>query len=93
MWQLNVVVIPKIMAYWKDVAYNSLHYDVLEVKGIEEKHKNDPKKCCQELFEKWLCAHKSGDTKTWESLLAQLKNVEELTSAVEEISKELTSNK
>ena len=93
MWQLNDMVIPRIMGYWKDVAYSSLHYDVYEVKAIEEKCKNDPKKCCQELFEKWLCVHKPGDAKTWESLLTQLKKVEELTSATEEILKELTSNK
>ena len=89
MWQLNKIVIPKIMAYWKDVAYNSLHYDVPKVQAIAGKHQDDPKKCCQELFEGWLCMHKEGDSKSWETLLKKLKEVEEITGLVEKISKEL----
>ena len=89
MWELNKIVIPKIKAHWKDVAYNSLHYDIPEVKAIAEKHQNDPKKCCQELFERWLCMHKEGDSKSWEALFQKLKEVDEITAVVEEISKEL----
>ena len=78
------------MAYWKDVAYISLQYDVPKVRAIEEKHKSDPKKCCQELFEEWVCMRRTGDLKTWITLLTRLKEVEELTAVVEEISEELT---
>ena len=78
------------MAQWKDIAYISLQYDVPKVRAIEEKHKSDPKKCCQELFEEWMCTYRTGDSKTWENLLTQLKQVEELTAVVEEISEKLT---
>ena len=43
MWQVNNMVVPLIMAYWEDVAYNSLHYDIPTVEGIDVKHKSDPK--------------------------------------------------
>ena len=44
MWQENKIVVPRIMAYWEDVAYNSLHYDIPTVEGIDVTHKSDPKK-------------------------------------------------
>lgn len=91
MWELSKILIPKIQAHWKDVAYISLHYDVPKVKSIEEKHQNYPKKCCCELFEDWLCTCKEDDSKTWETLLKQLKEVEELTASVEEIFQKLIS--
>ena len=79
----------KVKAYWKDVAYISLHYDVLKVKSIIEKHQNDPKKCCEELFEDWLCTSKEDYASTWKALLEQLKEVAELTAAVEQIRQNL----
>ena len=91
MWELSKIVIPEIKANWKDVAYISLRYDIPKVKSIEEKHHNDPKKCCQELFEDWLRTCKEGESKTWEALLGQLKEVEELKASVEKISKMLIS--
>ena len=91
MWQLSKMIIPKISACWKDIAYKSLHYDVLKVRSIEEKHHNNPKKCCEELFEDWLCTSKEGDGKTWETLLGQLKEVDDLIASVEQITKELTN--
>ena len=42
MWQLNKVVVPRIKAYWEDVAY-SLHYDIHDVEGIRTTHKDDAK--------------------------------------------------
>ena len=89
MWQLNKMVIPKVKAHWEDVAYNSLHYDVLKVRSISKKHQNDPKKCCVELFEIWLCTSKEDNASTWKALLEQLKEVDELTAAVEQIRQNL----
>ena len=43
MYQLNKIVFPKIMAYWEDVAYSSLHYDIPMVERIKALHSNDPK--------------------------------------------------
>ena len=92
MWQLSKIVIPEIKANWKDVAYTSLHYDIPKVRSIEEKHCNDPKKCCRELFEDWLCTCKEGKSKTWETLIQQLKEIEELKASVEKIVKLLISH-
>ena len=89
MWQLNKIVVPLIMAYWEDVAYNSLHYDIPTVDGIEAKHNKDPKKCCQELFKHWLNTNSRVGPKTWETLLKQLKEVPELTASLEKITKQL----
>ena len=89
MWQLNKFVVPQIKAHWEDVAYNSLHYDIPIVDGIKEKHKNDPKKCCQELLKDWLSTDRGVGPRTWETLLKQLKEVPELTASVENITKQL----
>ena len=78
------------MAHWKDIAYISLKYGIPKVSTIEEKHKGDPEKCCKELFKEWMCTYRTGDSKTWENLLTQLKQVEKLTAVVEEISEKLT---
>ena len=90
MGQLCKIVIPKVMAQWKDIAYISFNYDVPKVRAIEENHKGDSKKCCQQLFEDWMCTNRTGDSKTWKSLLTQLKQIEDLTVVVERISEELT---
>ena len=89
MWQLNQHVIPLIRAHWEDVAYNSFHYSIQKVEGIESQYKNDTKKCCQELFKLWLSTKDEGDPKDWQTLLKQLKEVPELTASVEEIKKKL----
>ena len=89
MWQLNKFVVPLIMAHWEDVAYNSLHYDIPTVDGIEGKHKNDPKKCCQELLKHWLSTDSRVSPKTWETLLKQLTEVPELAASIEKIIEQL----
>lgn len=89
MWQLNTIVVRKIMARWDEVAYTSLHYDIPIVEAIERKHKGDPKNCCQELFKDWLSTGNGIAPKTWEKLLEQLKKIPELLASVEDIMKEL----
>ena len=90
MWQVNKIVVPLIMAYWEDVAYNSLRYDIPTVEGIKATHNGDPKKCCQELLRNWLSTERGVGPKTWETLLKHLKEVPELAASVEEIKKQLT---
>ena len=89
MWQLNKFVVPLIMAHWEDVAYNSLHYDIPTVDGIGAKHKNDPKKCCQELLKHWLITDSGVGPKIWQTLLKQLEEVPELATSVEKIMEQL----
>ena len=85
-FQLYKIVVPEVMAHWEEVAYISFHCNISEVEAIEAKHKSDPKKCCQELVKRWMRTEKS---KTWESLLKQLREVKDLTTNVEEILKQL----
>ena len=89
MWMVNKFIVRQIMSYWEDVAFNSLHYDIPAVKGIEAKHKGDPEKCCKELFKDWLSTENGIGPKTWETLLKQLKEVDELAASIDKISKQL----
>ena len=82
-------VVPQIKAHWEDVAYTALRYDIPIVDGIQKKHLNDIKKCCQEMFKIWLTTPHGVEPKTWSTLLAQLKKVEELVTGTEVIEKAL----
>ena len=93
MWQLYKFVVPLIIPHWEDVAYISLHYDVATVESIEASQKGDPKKCCQVLLKDWLSTNNGVGPKTWETLLKQLKEVEELVASVEEIEKSISNIK
>ena len=84
MADLNNIVIPRIKAEWKDVAY-ALRYKIVTVNAIKQKHNENPKKCCQELFEDWLSTNHGVSPKTWSTLLDKLKEVEELSAATQEI--------
>ena len=88
MGKINSIVVPRIQAEWKDVAY-VLSYKIPEVKAIEAKHKENPKNCCKELFEDWLSTDHGDDPKTWSTLIEKLKDVEELVAARNAIVNEL----
>ena len=90
MWQLNKIVVPIVMAHWKDVAYNSLHFDIHEVEAIEAKH-NNSREFCRELLKDWLTTNNGITPKTWQTLLKQLKEVEELAASVEKIEEQILS--
>ena len=89
MGDLLEFVVPQIKAHWKNVAYIALRYDIPTVKGIQKKHLNDVEMCCQEMFEIWLTTSHGIKPKTWSTLLAQLKKVEELVAVTEVIEKRL----
>ena len=82
-------VVPSIKAHWDDVAYTALRYDVPTVEGIQRKHPNDVKRCCQEMFKIWLTTSHGIRPKTWLNLLTRLKKVDELVASTEEIEKKL----
>ena len=92
MGELNKIVVPKIKVYWKDVAY-ALYYKINTVEAIEELHRGNPKKCCQELLKDWLTTDhgKRAGRKTWSTLLSAIESVEELVSYKESILKELAN--
>ena len=88
MRDLNKIVVPKVLAEWEDIAYE-LEYEISGVKNIRNKHKENPKKCCKELFEDWLTTNNGARPKTWKTLLDKLKEIEELHEVTEDIIEEL----
>jgi len=88
MWNVIKIVIPKVKASWEDVAY-SMGYDVYFVKATREGF-NSLEKRCRQVFTDWLMTSHGPAPKTWHTLLSKLKDVDDLTAAVESIEKELT---
>ena len=80
-------VIPHIKVYWEDVAYIALRFDIPTVEGVQQKHKSDVKQCCEAIFKIWLTTDHGVEPKTWSTLVAQLKKIKELVSAVEKVEK------
>ena len=87
MWDLIKIVIPKIKAEWRDLAY-CMQYDPADVKGIK-KDCSCLAERCTELFENWLATPKGITPKTWHTLLKCIGEVDELSAAVEKIEAEL----
>ena len=81
---LNTIVIPKIRAKWRDVAY-SMGCSVYDVDAIQEESP-DLKQRCERLFSDWL---KTSHHCTWGNLLKRIKEFYDLTAAAEEIEKRL----
>ena len=79
------------MAKWKDVAY-TMRYEIYEVDAIATEC-HDLKGCCEKLFTNWLTTGHGPTPKNWQTLIGHLKQVDDLTAAVEEIEKELNNRK
>ena len=88
MHNLNRIVVPKVSAEWEDVAY-ALQYDIPTVEKISVKCKENPTKCCKELFKNWLATDNGAKPKIWHTLMDKLKEIEELGEVTEEIMKVL----
>ena len=88
MHDLIKIVVPKISAEWEDVAY-ALQFNIPTIESIVQRHNNNSKKCCKELFKIWLTTNLGVIPKIWATLLDKLKEVPELWAAVEEITREL----
>ena len=84
------IVVPRIAAYWNDVAFN-LDFGVATVQIISRKFQNDPVSCCKELLEQWVNSSEGSHPKVWSTLLTSLKQIRYLRAATEEIEKELKS--
>ena len=88
MGELIKIVIPEIAAEWEDVGF-ALSYKISTLKNIKEKHKEDPKKCCRELFIDWLSTSHGVSPKSWSVLLERMKEFESLKRAAEQIEEKL----
>ena len=89
MHDLNRIVVPKVSAEWEDIAY-ALEYDIPTVKQIRNKHKENPRKCCKELFEDWLTTDNGAKPKIWQTLINKFEEIEDLHSITDDIIKKLT---
>ena len=88
MHDLNRIVVPKVSAEWEDIAF-ALKYEISTVEQISKKHKEDPRKCCKELFKNWLATSNGLEPKIWQTILDKFKEIEELHSNTESITEEL----
>ena len=84
MGDLITIVIPNIQAEWEEVAF-VLRFKIPEVNTIKQKCKEDPRKCCRELFIEWLQADRGIGPKTWATLLDNLKEIPQLAAVTKEI--------
>ena len=87
MWDLIKIVIPKVKADWKHLAY-SLEYDILTIKAIQ-KDSDDIGSRCENLFEDWLSTDHGAAPKTWCTLIKKIEQVDALFAAADEIKQEL----
>ena len=87
MWDVIKIVIPKIKAWWKYVAY-FMKYDTTTVKAIE-KDSHNCKDACFHLFEDWLSTKNGITPKTWYTLINQIKDIPELENEAKRIKEEI----
>ena len=88
MHDLNRIVVPQVSAQWEDIAY-ALQYDIPTVEKISVKCKDNPTKCCKELFKNWLTTDNGAKPKIWQTLMDKLKEIEDLACVTEDIMKRL----
>ena len=87
MHELTQVVIPKIRAKWKDLAY-CMRYNHSDVEAFWEDSK-DSTGCCNKLFVNWTTTKHDPKPKTYQALLNYIDKVDSLAATSEAIKKEL----
>ena len=85
---LHNIVIPKISSEWKSMS-DFLELKVSVIEAIEDKFKNDPVKCCQEMLREWLKSDHGLQPKTWSTLIQTLKAIQILCTVGKEVEQEL----
>jgi len=88
MKHLHQLVIPNVAAQWKTVA-DYLEFKLPIIKVIEEQCRNDPVKCCTELFRQWLSTDYGVGPRTWSKLIKTLKEIKQLSMVTKEIEQKL----
>jgi len=87
---LHQLVIHKVAAEWKTIA-DFLDFESSTINIIQDQCRDNPTKCCAELFREWLDTDCGLQPKTWSTLFVALKNVKQLATATEEIEQKLKS--
>ena len=91
MWELIEVVIPRMKAHWKLLAYR-MRYDS-EVESFDKECRGDLEECCVKLFSNWLETSHYPTPKTYQTLLDHIKKIDKLAEASKEIEEELIKGK
>ena len=91
MHELNKIVIPKIKAFWKDLAY-AMRYEIEDVDGFD-KDGRDLKECCEKLLSNWLKTDHAPKPKTYQILLKYIKKVDDHIATSEKIEEEVVKGK
>ncbi|XP_065887370.1 uncharacterized protein [Dysidea avara] len=84
---LQTIVTPEVCHKWSEIAIQ-LDFSLPRRKTIKDKCREDPEKCCTEMFDYWLSTDDGVKPKTWKTLLYVLRNMK-LTAALENIEKGL----
>ena len=91
MHELTEIVIPKIKACWRNLAF-AMRYDIEDVNGFD-KGGSDLKERCEKLLTDWLTTGHDPTPTTYQTLLKYIKKVANLKAASEEIEKKLIEGK
>ena len=87
MWELTEFVIPKVKDKWEHLAYR-MRYKVGEVQAFKI-DSQDVKDCCMKLFSDWITTSHGPMPKSYQTLLHNIKKINDLTTASEEIERDL----
>ena len=90
MKHLHQLVIHKVAAEWKTIA-DFLDFESSTINIIQDQCRDNPTKCCTELFRKWLHNDHGLKPKAWSTLFDVLRNVRQLATVTEEIEQKLKS--
>lgn len=85
MWELIKIVVPRIHAEWKSLAY-CMRYDIGEVESFKEE---SSKACTVSLLANWLSTNHGPTPKTYKTLLQHIKRIDDLVAVSKEIEMEL----
>ena len=88
MKQLLTSVVPRIAAKWDKVAH-FMEFSIPSIEIIQRQCRDDPEECCYQLLKKWISTDQGVTPKNWTTLLSVLKQIRGLTSACNEIKKDL----
>ena len=91
MHELTQIVAPSILNQWEELAY-CMRYEPGEVKAIR-KDSQDLKECCKKLFLDWLTTNHGPIPKTYQTLLNNIKQINDLGAASDKIEKDLIKGK
>ena len=91
MHELTEIVVPNVKANWDNLAY-CMRYNTREVEAFR-KDSQDLKECCMKLFTNWLETGHGPTPKTYQTLLNHIKEIEDLSTASEEIERNLVKGK